>query len=136
MAENQTVICDTNIIIELFKDNEEVKEACLSIGINNLYVSSITVGEFYYGALNKKEIPRIKRHLEKFINLPISEPISAIFMDLMRKYCLSHKPFIGYILIAATALHYDIKLYTLKLYTLNRKDFHFIPNLKLHTANS
>ena len=36
MAGSQPVICDTNIVIELFKDNEVVKEQCLQIGINNL----------------------------------------------------------------------------------------------------
>ncbi len=131
MAENQTVICDTNIIIELFKANEEVRNACLSIGMNNLCISAITVGEFYYGALNKKEIPLIKKHLEKFAILPITEPISKIFTDLMRKYCLSHRPFIGDILIAATALYHNIEIYT-----LNRKDFHFISDLKLYSIKS
>ena len=131
MAENQIVICDTNIIIELFKDSEEVKKRCLSMGVNNLCISAITVGEFYYGTLNKKEIPLIKKHLEKFAILPITEPISKIFIDLMRKYCLSHKPFIGDMLIAATALHHNIEIYT-----LNRKDFHFIPDLKLHSVKT
>lgn len=72
MAENQAVVCDTNIIIELFKDHEGVKQNCLS-----------------------------------------------------------HKPFIGDMFIAATALHFDIELYT-----LNQKDFHFIPELKLYKPNN
>ncbi|WP_373523698.1 type II toxin-antitoxin system VapC family toxin [Aquiflexum sp.] len=129
MAGNQAVICDTNIIIELFKDNQKVKETCLEIGINNLYVSPITIGEFYYGALNKREIPLLNKHLERFGILPLNENISSIFVDLMRKFCLSHKPFIGDMLIAATALHYEIEIYT-----FNTKDFHFIPNLKLVTT--
>lgn len=36
------------------------------------------------------------------------------------------KPFIGDMLIAATALHHEIEIYT-----LNTKDFQFIPDLKL-----
>jgi tRNA(fMet)-specific endonuclease VapC len=130
MAENQAVVCDTNIIIELFKDHKRVKRNCLNIGIENLCISSVTVGEFYYGAINKKEIPLIKNHLEKFAILPINEPISLRFCNLMRAYCLSHRPFIGDMLIAATALHFDIELYT-----LNQKDFHFIPDLKLYNPN-
>lgn len=127
MAEHKPVVCNTNIIIELFKDNKDVKKACLTtIGVNNLVISSITVGEFYYGALNKKEIPRIQKHLEKFAVLPITEPISLIFIKLMREYSLSHKPFISDMLIAATAIYHDIEIYT-----LNHKDFQFIPNLKL-----
>jgi predicted nucleic acid-binding protein len=127
MAEDRAVVCDTNIIIELFKGNEEVKQHCLSIGINNLCISTITVGEFYYGALNKKEIPLIRQHLQRFAILPITEPISTIFNDLMRQYCLSHRPFIGDMLIAATALHHGWDIYT-----LNQKDFHFIPDLTLY----
>ncbi|MDZ7718641.1 MAG: type II toxin-antitoxin system VapC family toxin [Balneolaceae bacterium] len=130
MAEDQPVVCDTNIIIELFKDNEDVKKSCLDIGIENLCISTVTIGEFYYGALNKEEIPLIENHLKKFGNLPVTEPISQRFTDLMRAYCLSHKPFIGDMFIAATAMHFDIELYT-----LNRKDFHFIPDLKLHTPD-
>lgn len=127
MAGNQVVVCDKNIVIELFKDNQVVKDTCLEIGVNNLCVSSISIAEFYFGALNKREIPLISKHLEKFSALPLNENISSIFIDLMRKFCLSHKPFIGDMLIAATALHYEIELYT-----LNRKDFQFIPGLKLY----
>ncbi len=131
MAGNQAVVCDTNIIIELFKGNEEVKKNCLEIGVNNLCVSTITVGEFYYGTLNKKEMPLIEKHLKKFSILAINESVSDIFADLMRKYCLSHRPFIGDMLIAATALHHD-----LEIYTLNQKDFHFIGGLKLYPLES
>lgn len=130
MAEDQPVVCDTNIIIELFKDTEEVKKNCLNIGVENLCISTVTIGEFYYGALNKEEIPLIEKHLEKFAILPVTEHISRRFTDLMRTYCLSHRPFIGDMFIAATAMHFDIELYT-----LNKKDFHFIPDLKLHTPN-
>ena len=131
MAKDQAVICDTNIVIELFKNNSEVVEACLGIGVNNLCISSITVGEFYFGALDKKEIISIRKHLEQFAVLPVNESVSFIFVELMQKYCLSHKPFIGDMLIAATALFYDIEIYT-----LNRKDFHFISNLKLYNTES
>lgn len=131
MEKIQPVIIDTNIVIELFKDNEEVKRSCLEIGINNLCVSSITIGEFYYGALNKREIPLINKHLSRFATLPVNEDISTIFVKLMHNYCLSHKPFIGDMLIAATALYHDIEIYT-----NNKKDFYFIPDLKLYTTVS
>ena len=128
MEKNQAVICDTNILIELFKGKEEVIEICLQIGINNLCISSITIGEFYYGALNKKEIPLIDKHLNRFAIVPVNESISSIFVNLMRRYCLSHKPFIGDMLIAATALYHDMEIYT-----FNKKGFHFVPNLRLYT---
>lgn len=100
MATGRSVICDTNIVIELFKGNNAIIDECLKIGVNNLCISSITVGELYFGALNKREIPKIEKHLERFVLLPINESISSIFASLMRTYCLSHKPFIGDMLIA------------------------------------
>lgn len=130
MAQNQLVICDTNIIIELLKDNREVKNACLKIGYNKLSISPITSAEMYFGAFDKKEMAKIDKFLQKFTTLPLKGEISSIFTELMRKYCLSHKPFIGDMLIAATALHHDVKIYT-----LNVKDFQFIPDLKLYQAD-
>jgi len=65
MAKDRGVICDTNIVIELFKNNNKVVKECLDIGVNNLCISAITVGEFYYGALNKREIKSIRKHLSQ-----------------------------------------------------------------------
>jgi predicted nucleic acid-binding protein len=48
-------------------------------------------------------------------------------VNLVKTYCLSHKLELADALIAATAIHHNVELYT-----LNRKDFVFIPNLKLY----
>jgi hypothetical protein len=45
----------------------------------------------------------------------------------MEQYSLSHKLSLPDALIAATALVYDVPLYT-----MNLKDFRFIPKLKLY----
>jgi len=58
--------------------------------------------------------------------LPILPEISKKGVILVEQYCLSHKLALPDALIAATALHYDIELYT-----LNLKDFKFIPDLKI-----
>lgn len=126
MAQPQAVILDTNIVIELYKGNREVRNKCMDIGERLLYISEVTVAEFHFGALNKKEIPIIKKHLNKFTWIPVNESISGTFVDLMTKYSLSHKPYLGDMLIAATSLYFDIHLYT-----LNKKDFRFISGLKL-----
>jgi len=59
--------------------------------------------------------------------LTISPQISRLAVDLVKRYCLSHKLKLPDAQIAATALHYDAVLFT-----LNRKDFAYIPNLKLY----
>jgi len=48
-------------------------------------------------------------------------------VNFVKTYCLSHKLEFADALIAATAI-----LHNVELYTLNRKDFVFIPNLKLY----
>jgi len=128
MAENTSVIIDTNIIIELYKGNQKIRHICEKIGEQNLYISEISVAEFYFGALNKKETPLIKKHLEKFPWIPVNEEISGIFTKFMMEYSLSHKPYIGDMLIAATAIYYDIHLLT-----LNIKDFRFIKGIRLYS---
>ncbi len=123
------IICDTNIIIELFKNNSTVIAECESIGYNNLALSVITAGELYHGALDKNELKKIQSHLSKYILLELNPSISQLFLQLMQKYSLSHKCYVDDILIAATALHFDKPLYT-----LNLKDFRFISGLKIYKS--
>jgi tRNA(fMet)-specific endonuclease VapC len=120
------VILDTNIIIELYKGNSQVRAVCEKIGEENLFISSIVSGEFYNGVRDKKELQLIEKHLQKFPIVHINEDISKIAVALMQRYCLSHHPFMSDMLIAATALHYNCSVYT-----LNIKDFRHIPKLKL-----
>ena len=121
------VILDTNIIIELFKNNSEIKENIRGIGIDNLSISIITIAELYFGAFNKAELSKIKKHLQFYQHLDITPDISRIFLNLMNDFSLSYRPFIGDMLIAATAIHHN-----LELFTLNQKDFVFIDNLNLY----
>ena len=65
--------------------------------------------------------------MEKLTVLTIFPKISRLAVDLVKQYCLSHKLKLPDAQIAATAL-----LYNAELFTLNRKDFVFIPNLKFH----
>ena len=82
--------------------------------------------ELYHGALNKAELQKIKQHLTLLHRYPIDPPISNTFLHLMETYSL-HKLSLPDAFIAATTLVHDIELYT-----LNTKDFQFIPNLKLY----
>jgi predicted nucleic acid-binding protein len=121
------VIIDTNIIIELIKNNPKIKQDIQRIGIDQLAISAITAGELYFGAFNQTEMKRINKHLQNYFLMPLTPQVTSIFLELMHQYSLSHKPFIGDMLIAATALHNK-----LELFTLNVKDFRFIPKLKIY----
>ena len=62
MAKERLVLCDTNIIIEFYKENSSVLKKLRVIGQEHIAVSIVTAGELLYGALNKKErkqIPQI-----------------------------------------------------------------------------
>ena len=124
------ILCDTNILIELYKNNFVVIAELRKIGSKKIAISTITQAELYYGALNKRELQRIKRHLSQLEILAVDISVSKQFMQLMENYVLSHKLTIPDALIAATAL-----VHNLDLYTLNQKDFRFISNLRLYRSN-
>lgn len=123
------ILCDTNILIELYKNNSPIIKTLQAIGKDNIAVSVITKAELLYGARNKQELTRIKRHLDYCHCYPLTADISGIFIELMANYSLSHKPSIPDMLIAATAINQDIELYT-----INTKDFKFIPAIRLYSA--
>ena len=121
------VLCDTNILIEYYKGNSAIGAELSKLGQNSLLISAVTAAELMQGALNRAELQRIKVHLQTLRLLPIDELVSQQMLRLMESYCLSNRIQFPDALIAATALHHG-----LPLYTLNRKDFRYIPNLTLH----
>jgi predicted nucleic acid-binding protein len=121
------ILCDTNIFIELYKGNDDVIRTLQAIGAGNIAVSVITKAELFYGARNKQELARINTHLSLCHCYNVNTEVSALFIRLMLDYSLSHKSSIPDMLIAATAMSNN-----LGLYTLNTKDFKFIPAIKLY----
>jgi len=121
------LLCDTNIFIEVYRRNADVCAVLEKIGHENIAVSDVTRGELFYGAINKAELKLIRNDLDNVIIVHINEKISEMAVNLIEKYCLSHKLDIEDALIAATAIHCNIELFT-----LNVRDFKFIPELKLH----
>lgn len=121
------ILCDTNILIEFYKGNPTVIQTLQHMGSVNIAVSVITKAELFYGARDKQELVKIERHLSLCHCYGINDAISALFIVLMSRYSLSHKVSIPDMLIAATAISYE-----LELYTLNTKDFKFIPELNLY----
>lgn len=120
------VIFDTNILIELYRGDEKTREVVLNLEETTFYISAITVAEFLVGARNKSEMRVIRKQLNHYNILPITEDISNLFIDLFKEYSLSHKPSVPDTLIAATSLYYG-----LPLLSLNKKDFQYFPAIKL-----
>ena len=62
MAEKDLMIlCDTNVIIETLKGDEKTIKFVERIGLENIGISSVTVMELYFGALNKRELNKPQR---------------------------------------------------------------------------
>jgi len=127
MEEKRLVLCDTDVLIEfLDRNNPEIRERLLRIGFTHLSISAILAGELLRGAMNKKHKERLQTFISELILIPITKEISQAYLELIKQYSLSHGLEIQDSLIAATALVFDIPLYT-----LNAKDFKFIKGLRL-----
>ena len=121
------ILIDTNILIEIYKNNISIVEEVKKIGQGNISISDITCAELYFGARNKKELQTIAKDLKKLQTIHIQAEISDKAVKLVEKYAMSHKLSIPDALIAATAICHNITLYT-----LNVKDFIYIENIKLY----
>ena len=121
------ILCDTNILIEFYKGNQQILDALHRIGPTNIAVSVVTVGELFYGARDRRELSKIQVHLSQIQQVALDEEVSTRFVNLLGKYALSHKLSVPDALIASTAISKDMPIYT-----LNVKDFHYIPDLKLY----
>ncbi|MCD4774248.1 MAG: PIN domain-containing protein [Bacteroidales bacterium] len=104
MEHIKIVLCDTDVIIELYRNNTDIISTLKKIGQQNIAVSTITAGELIYGAFNKKELNKINMDLNNLSILDIDKKTCDIFINIMNKYVLSHKLALPDGFIAATAL--------------------------------
>jgi tRNA(fMet)-specific endonuclease VapC len=122
------ILCDTNVFIEVYKQNSQVKQELIQLGKSNICTSVVCAAELYFGAINKKELLGIQKDISSIRIIYINGAISKRgALELMQEYILSYK--VGYsdFLIAATALYHHFEIYT-----FNKKDFHFIPGIKFY----
>jgi predicted nucleic acid-binding protein len=89
-------------------------------------ISVVTEIELMFGARDKANLKTIKSFLSNFEVVQVNETISVAAVQLVEKYCLSHRLQLPDGLIAAMALVNDFDLVT-----INKKDFRFIDGLKL-----
>ncbi|MBS1657352.1 MAG: type II toxin-antitoxin system VapC family toxin [Bacteroidetes bacterium] len=113
-------------MIEFLFDTPEVVQQLLRFGFNNIAISPVTVAEIQAGERDKLSLNNTMKKLSAIPVIPIDAVISLRFSELFHRYCLSHRPSIPDVLIAATALSYNIELFT-----LNLSDYKFIRGLRL-----
>ena len=121
------ILLDTDIIIELLKNREAVVTQLRAIGFGSLNISTVTKAELLFGALHKADLAFILKGIASITVQPITPSISEAAVELMKQYVLSNRLALPDALIAATALHHG-----LPLYTLNKKDFRYIAGLHLY----
>jgi len=122
------IFLDTNILIDYYRGQETIREQLHQIGFSELGISVITPMELYYGARNKQELLRLKHSLTSLHIFYLTTSISQRALHLIELFAKSHTLQIPDALIAATAIDHD-----LPLFTLNTKDFQFIPDITLYT---
>ncbi len=115
MEQAKIVLCDTDVIIEFYRNNPDIISNLKEIGQQNIAVSTITAGELIFGVLNIKELNQIKKDLNSLTVLNINKKTCAVFLDIMGKYVLSHRLALPDGFIAASALANDLELYTLNI---------------------
>jgi predicted nucleic acid-binding protein len=120
------IVCDTNILIEIYRNNIGVIAAVAAIGQENIAISDVTRAELFVGALNKRELNTLIKDTNRLHILPLEREISTLSISLLTKYYLSHGLDFHDALIAATVIHHRTPLFT-----LNMKDFAFIPDVQL-----
>jgi len=81
------------------------------------------------GTRNKSESLQIKKKLKAYHIIHFNEASSKLAIELIEKYRLSHGLLIPDAIIAATAIAFN-----LKLFTYNQKDFIFIPGILLYES--
>lgn len=118
-------LIDTDILIDASRGLEQsgdfLNEMLRSGGI---VISSVTAMELIAGCRDSGHLADVKHLLGRLHILPLTEAISERAQALMETFALNHKLGIPDALIAATALHSGIALYS-----RNIRHFKMIPEL-------
>ncbi|MEX0810562.1 MAG: type II toxin-antitoxin system VapC family toxin [Chitinophagales bacterium] len=122
-----TLLIDTDVLIDFSRGIEKAKSKIKTFEVDHtLSVSVVTQLELMVGCENKADFKALQKFLNNFDIILINHAVSERSVQLFEKYRLSHGVQIADMLIAATAIEYD-----LALLTKNQKDFRFIKDLKL-----
>jgi predicted nucleic acid-binding protein len=127
-------LVDTDVLIDA---SRRINDALFSLDTaqqqGSLAVSVMTAMELLGGCRNKAESVKVEMMLSDLLVIPFTAPISALALNLLRQYRLSHGLGNADALIAATSLHY-----ALPLLTKNQRDYRFMQDIDLlpypHTA--
>lgn len=125
-------LLDTCVCISMFRNEGHVREKLLNVGLENCYISEITIAELYFGvakAENKKhKLEDIKRVQQMFKVIPAYSSFKE-YGEI--RHSLEHT---GLrvdqfdLLIGATAIHHQMTLVT-----SNLKHFERMPGIEIES---
>lgn len=125
-------LIDTDWAIDHLNDNPTATHLIASLESTGVAISLITYGELYEGVHYGRDSESAKHGLQAFL---IDKEIVSLSKAIMEQFAIvrgqlsrQDRRQIGDmdLLIAATAIHYD-----LTLVTRNRRDFELVPGLRL-----
>lgn len=128
--EKELILCDTNIFISWFRGNQETVTRLEQIGLEHILIPSVSLMELLQGTRNKIETIQLKKKLKAYNIIHFNETTSKLAIELIEQFRLSHGLLIPDAIIAATAITFN-----LKLFTYNLKDFQFIPGIQIYKYN-
>lgn len=123
------VLCDTDIFISAFNGKPDTIDQSDKIGLAEIVLSAVTVMKLFQGMGNKNELTRMKKRIEFYGVVQMDNALSEKAIEFIEKYKLSHGLKIPDAIIGATAVVYQIPLYT-----CNIRDFDFLPGIILYQA--
>ena len=120
------VLLDTNILIAAFRRNEKAVEF-LGNKSYIFFISDITIMEIFAGCHTVRKRKEFEQIMKFYGRAPLTSTSADKALSLIKRYSVQRFSLqIPDILIAATAIHYN-----LPLKSLNIKDFDFIRELEL-----
>ena len=124
---DQFILVDTDILIDVSRGITQAIETLEELQEDHvLSISVVTQMELMVGCENKKEFKQLENFLKRFEIIQLSESISTKAVELFKEYRLSHGVLIADMLIASTAITYEIEFIS-----KNQKDYTFIEDLEL-----
>ncbi len=125
--EKELVICDTNIFIHYLNRDEKTIDKLLEIGLENIAMSADTAMELLQGMGNKIELEKMRKSITQYNVVDITSEVLELAVKQIEQFSLSHHLQIPDSIIGATAIVFD-----LPLFTYNTKDFKFMPNIRIY----
>lgn len=122
------LLCDTCVIIDFMSGRSDELNKLMKSNVI-LFINSIIEMELLQDARNNVELRLIEKKLSAFRLLNMQQNIFDLGTQFIRDYRLSHGLLLPDAIIGATAIYYQMPLFT-----YNRKDFVYLPSISLNNV--